>query len=117
MKAAKNASNRTIPLTTHGFRTASSRVCRWVMEMFPISFMPRESNESPADPNTATPASTRYLRKVTVRLSFGWLHGGRGLVLGLFLLNPLVAHGARLQESLGFLVKPLAIANVKRRFP
>src|SRR5215468_6277395 len=110
MYAEKNASKKRMPPTIHGSRSAAIRVCRRVRETAPISFMPRESIESPIAANTATPASTRYLRNVTVSLGFGWFRRGRRFVL---LTNPLVAHGARLQERFRFLVEALAVGAVE----
>src|SRR5690349_14664610 len=99
-----------MPPTIHGSRRAAIRVCRREQGTEPISIMPRESIESPMDANTATPASTRYLRTVTVDLSFGrFRRCGRRMLLA----HPLIAHGACLQEGFGFLVEPLAIGAVE----
>src|SRR5215813_11346482 len=110
MYAEKNASRKRMPPMIHGSRNAAISVCRRVRETAPISFMPRESIESPIAANTATPASTRYLRNVTVNLGFGRFRRGCRLV---FLPHPLVAHGSSLQESFCFLVKTLPFGTVE----
>ena len=74
-EAAKKPIRSTIPPRIHQFARATIRDCRWEREMVPMSFMPRDNNESPTEPKTATPTNTRYLRNVTVRLSAhvqGW---------------------------------------------
>src|ERR1700682_4877745 len=58
-----------MPTPTQGLSTAKSTFCRWWREMLPACFIPWESMESPAAAKTVTPASTRYLRKVTGTLT------------------------------------------------
>src|ERR1700752_2995244 len=79
--------------------------------MLPDCFIPCESMVSPAAAKTVTPASTRYLRKVTGYSSFSRL-GGTSRIL--VLLDHLVAGGPQPQESLGFSVEALAFVTVER---
>src|SRR3984893_10770882 len=90
--------------------------------MLPVCFIPCASMESPAAAKTVTPASTRYLRRLT-RNSLGggtysgldWIRCcGRGLVA--MPLDHLVTHGTYLEETFGFLVQTLAVVAVKRSF-
>src|SRR5579871_4883466 len=88
--------------------------------------------ESPAAAKTVTPASTRYLRKVTQNSSGLWGRSpsvvhcwNRVLCLGRLgrscrfgvLLHHLVAGSAQFQKRLGFFVKTAALIPVKRCFP
>src|ERR1700730_11253820 len=102
--------------------------------MLPTCFIPRDSSESPMEAHRVTPASTRYLRKVTRSfpgLSWSrrragvtpaptsglrWSDCGGGVVFLAFVLDPLVAHGADFEEGLGFFIEALAIHAVEGGF-
>src|SRR6516225_5342705 len=78
--------------------------------------MPFETSESPVTAKTATPASTRYLRRVTTRSCLERRRRGGGLVCLAPVSYPPVAHGPGLKESLGLLVEALAFDPVERTF-
>src|SRR5438270_6251221 len=105
--------------------------------MLPACFIPCESMESPAAAKTVTPASTRYLRKVTRDSSgargapqvstrpdssralpkLSGLDGLRGCSLIHVFLDQLVACTPKLPEGLGLFVETLAVVAVECRLP
>ena len=102
-----------MPPTIQGSRRAASRVCRRESETPPISFMPRESIESPMEANTETPASTSiFFETSRFSLSFSPVRLLRATFL--FLAQPTCYAWRASSGKPGFLVEPLAIAAVER---
>src|SRR5438105_3587516 len=120
MYDAKKASSSKMPQATHGLRIAKMRLEKWLRETPPISFIPRERRESPAELNSATPASTMYFLKVTrielrlYRLCLGRFHRRR-FFFAVF-LDPLMTLRPQFQEGARFLVQPLALGVVEHGF-
>src|ERR1700722_13491441 len=102
----------------------SGRRCK---DTLPTCFMPRARKESPIAANKVTPASTRYLRRVTrsfprtlpttEKSGLGGFRHGRRLGFVPLLLHPLVPRRSQFEETFGFLVQTLALDVAEYRLP
>src|SRR5579872_4312455 len=110
--------SNTIPSITQGLPRAMISSGSRDREMLPTSFIPRERVRSPQAANTTTPASTRYLRQLTIRFQarLRGFDGGLGrrhlLLVPLLLHNP-VARRTQLQERACLLVQTSALVAIE----